>query len=177
LAALFVCLPGPLRARSESGNAFPDSGSRAYTVHLSGIKPPAKIELSVTPASAEWEVTAAYDSALCEIHCVWRRRRDAFGRTPATSSMLPPIASIRVFTDFVSPPATRIVNPAGLGLPETTKNIPVTQEAIFVLARRLFITAPARLYDSGASNLPRAHFFSRTSQAAGAHAAALPLRI
>jgi len=176
LAALFACLPGTLRAGSEAASGSPDRDSRFYTLHLPSAQPVAKIELSVTRASPEWEVTADYDPALCEIHCSWRRKHDEFGRAPLKSLMQPPIAAIRIFSNYVSLPAIATINPAGLGLPEAARHIPVTREPIFLSARRLFVTALARRYDSGAGSVSHTHFFSQINPAGG-RVAALPLRI
>lgn len=171
LAALIFCLPGKLHA----GESIADGRSLSFTVSLSSFQPIAKIELSVTPALPGWEVTAAYDSALCEIHCSWRRKRDAFGRTP-TSLMLPPIAAIRVYTGFASAPAIWTVDPAGLGLPDATKDTLLVRETIFVPARKLVVTTVTRLYNPDACSLSLTHFFSLTNRMACA-ATALPLRI
>jgi hypothetical protein len=37
-----------------------DGGGQTDVIHLSGSTPLAKVELSVTPTSAQWEVTAVY---------------------------------------------------------------------------------------------------------------------
>lgn len=165
-AALFLCLPGMLQARD-----------RDYTIHLSDSTPLAKVELSVTPASAGWDVTADYDADRCEIHCSWRRKRDAFGSMPPFLHLLPPIAVIRIYSNFVSRPATVTIDPAGLGLPGATRDVPLRPDAIFIAARKLFVTPPARRGDCGAPTWPRAHFLSSTKQADIASSSALPLRI
>jgi hypothetical protein len=174
---LFICLPGMLHARREAGVANPDSGARIYTIHLSISKPPVKIELPAIQNSAEWEVTAAYDSALCEIHCFFRRKRDAWGRTPLASLLLPPIASIRIYTNFVSQPATVIVDPAGAGLPCAARDTPLTWDAIFIPARRVFVTVPAHRHAYAAPDSPETHFFSSTNQPEVTSSASQPLRI
>ena len=172
--AAFVCLPGMLRARAASESAFPDSGSRTYVIHLSGSKPLAKVELSVAPASAEWEVTAVYDAARCEIHCTWRRKRDVFGTIPL---WLPPIAAFRIYSNFVSAPATVTIDPAGLGLPCAARDAPLRHEAIFVPARKLFIAAPAQRSSYGAPKPPRTHLSPSIGPADTTSASSLPLRI
>ena len=174
----FVCLPGLLHARDASGDVLRDSGNRIYTIHLSSSRPVAKIEVSLAQASAQWEVTAAYDSAVCEIHCSWRRKRDAFGRVPLASFLLPPIATIRIYTNFVSrSPAVIVVDPAGLGLPGAARDVPLTQDAACIPARRLFVAVPGQREDSGESNWPPAHFLSTTNRSEVTYTASLPLRI
>ena len=159
-------------------DAFPaDIDDQTYTIHLSPSTPLAKIELSVTQASAEWEVTATYDPALCEIHCVSRRKRDWFGRTPLASLLLPPFAAIRIYTDFVSKPAIVIVNPAGLGLPCATRDIPFTQEAIYFPSRKLSAIVLARMDAASVSHWSQAHFLSSANQSEVTLPASLPLRI
>jgi hypothetical protein len=178
LILLSVCLPGLLHARETSKDVLRDSGSRFYTIHLSRSRPVAKIEVSVAQASAEWEVTATYDSTQCEIHCSWRRKRDAFGRTPLASFLLPPIAAIRIYTDFVSQsPAVIVVDPAGLGLPGAARDVPLTQDTVCIPARRLFVAVPGQREDSGGHNRPRARYLSTTNQPDVTSAASLPLRI
>jgi len=173
----FVCLPDLLHARDTSENISRDSGNRIYTIHLSGSRP-AKIEVSVAQASAEWEFTAVYDSAGCEIHCSWRRKRDAFGRTPLGSFFLPPIATIRIYTNFLSQsPAVLVVDPAGVRLPGATGDIPLTPEAVCIPARRLFVAVLSQREDFGAPSRPRAHFLSTTNQPEVTSAASLSLRI
>lgn len=174
---LFVFLPTLLLARDTSGNVR-EGGSRTYTIHLYGYGPVAKIEVSVAQASAEWEVTADYDSAACEIHCSWRRKRDAFGRTPLASFLLPPIATIRVYANFVAQaPGVIVVDPAGLGSPGAARDAPLTQEALCILARRLFPAVLAQREDSRALHRPRARFLSITNQPEVTSLTSLPLRI
>jgi hypothetical protein len=177
LVWLFVCLPGLLQARDTSGDVIRgDSGDRIYTIHLSGSRP-AKIEVSVAQASMEWEVTAAYDSTTCEIHCAWRRKHDAFGRTPLASYLPPPIATIRIYTNFVAqPPAAIVVDPAGLGLPGATRDAPLTQAAVCIPASRLFVAVPEQRENSGEPNRRRAHALPTTNQPE-VTSASLPLRI
>lgn len=165
--AAFVCLPGMLRA---------DDGSRDYVIHLSGSTPPAKLELSVTPASAEWEVTAVYDAARCEIHCTWRRKEDAFGSRRLVS-LLPPMAVIRMYSNFAAPPDTVTIDPAGLGLPGVTCDVPLRREAIFMPAKKLFVAVPAQADAYGAVELPRAQFLSSAGQPDVTASSTLPLRI
>jgi hypothetical protein len=177
LVLSFVCLPGLLHARATSGDGLPDSGNRIYTVHLSN-SPVAKIEVSVAQTSAEWEVTAVYDSTGCVIHCSWRRKRDAFGRTPQESFLLPPIATIRIYPNLASlSPAVIVLDPAGLGLPGVARDAPFTQETVYIPARRLFVAVLAQREHSGAPNRPRVHFLSTTNQPEVTSAASLPLRI
>jgi hypothetical protein len=151
---------------------------RTYTIHLYGSEPVARIEVSVAQASAEWEVTADYDSAACEIHCSWRRKRDAFGRTMLASFLPPPIATIRVYAKFVAlAPSVIVVDPAGLGSPGAAGDVPITQDAVWIPARRLFTAILARREDSGALNRPRAQFVSITNQPEVTSLASLPLRV
>jgi hypothetical protein len=166
LAAL-VCLPGMLRG---------DDGSRDYVIHLSGSTPPAKLELSVTPASAEWEVTAVYDAARCEIHCTWRRKEDALGSRRLVS-LLPPIAVIRMYSNFAATPDSVTIDPAGLGLPGVTRDLPLRQEAIFMPARKLCVAIPAQADGHGAVERPRAQFLSSDEQPDVTASSTLPLRI
>jgi hypothetical protein len=178
LVLAFVCLPALLHARDASGDVLRDSGSQTYTIHLYGSRPVAKIEVSVAQASAQWEVTAAYDSAVCEIHCSWRRKRDAFGRTPLASFLLPPIATIRIYTNFVSrSPAVIVVDPAGLGLPGFARSVPVTQDADCIPAKRFFVAVPGQREDTGETNWPRVNVLSTNNQPEVISAASLPLRI
>jgi hypothetical protein len=182
LVLLFVCLPGRLHAGNTSADVLRDvlrdSGNRIYTIHLSSFGPIAKIEVSVAPASVEWEFTAVYDSTDCEIHCSWRRKRDALGRTPLGSFLLPPIATVRIYANFVSQsPAVIVVDPAGLGLPGATRDIPLTREAVFIPARRCFVAVLSQREDSGGLGRPRAHVLSTTNQPEVTTTASLPLRI
>jgi hypothetical protein len=178
LVLSFVCLPGLLHARDASGDVIRESGGRIYTIHLSESRPVAKIELSVAQTSAEWEVTAVYDSTACEIHCSWRRKRDAFGPAPRGSFLLPPIATIRIYANFVSQsPAVIVVDPAGLGLPGAMGDTPLTPAAACIPARRLIVAALSQREDTGPPNRPRAHFLSSTNQPEVTSAASLPLRI
>ena len=165
-AALFLCLPGMLQARDQD-----------YTIHLVDSTPLAKVELSVTPASTEWDVIADYDAERCEIHCSWRRKRDAFGSLPPFLHLLPPIAVIRIYSNFVSRPVTVTIDPAGLGLPGAARDVPLRLDAIFIAARKLFVTPPALRDDGGTPKRPRAHFLSTTKQPDIASSSALPLRI
>jgi hypothetical protein len=164
--AAFVCLPGMLRADS----------TQTYVIHLSGPMPLAKVEMSVTPASAEWEVTAVYDAARCEIHCTWRRKEDAFG-SRRLASLLPPIAVIRIYSNFAAAPETVTIDPAGLGLPIVTRDVPLRQEAIFIPARKLFVAGLAQAHGDGAVERPRAHLLSSAKQPDVTTASTLPLRI
>jgi hypothetical protein len=150
--------------------------SRTYVIHLSGSSPLAKLELSVTPASAEWEVTAVYDAARCEVHCTWRRKEDAFA-SRRLASLLPPMAVIRMYSNFAAAPDTVTIDPAGLGLPGATRDVPLRQEAIFIPARKLFVAALAQADDYGAIERPRARFLSSTEQRDVTTASTLPLRI
>jgi hypothetical protein len=179
LAGLFfMCLPALLHARDKSADVLRDNSSRTYTIHLSSSGPVAKIEVSVAQASAEWEVTAAYDSAACEIHCSWRRKRDTFGRTPLASFLPPPIAAIRVYANFVSQaPSVIVVDPAGLGSPGAAGDAPITQDPVWIPARRLFTAVLARREDSGALHRPQAQFLSITNQPEVTPFPSLPLRI
>jgi hypothetical protein len=154
-----------------------DGGSgQTYVIHLSGSTPLAKVDLFVTPASAEWEVTAVYDAARCEIHCTWRRKEDAFGSRRLVA-LLPPIAVIRMYWSFAAPSDTVTIDPAGLGLPGATRDVPLRQEAIFIPARKLFATAPAQANGYGAVERPRADFLSSTKQPDVTTTSTLPLRI
>jgi hypothetical protein len=178
LVLSFVCLPGLLHARDTSGDVLLDSGARIYTIHLSSTRPVAKIEVSLAQASAEWEVTAVYDSTDCEIHCSWRRKRDAFGRTPLAAFLLPPIAAIRIYTNFVSlPPALIVVDPAGLGLPGAARDVLLTPDAVCIPARRLCIAVSGKREDSDGPNRPRADFLFTTNQTEVTPTKSLPLRI
>jgi hypothetical protein len=175
---MFVCLPCLLHARDTSVDILRDSGSRIYTIHLSGSRPVAMIEVSVAQASVEWEVTAAYDSTGCEIHCSWRRKRDAFGRTPLTSFLPLPVATVRIYTNFAAlSPAVIVVDPAGLGLPGAAGDAPLTQEAVWIPARRFFVAILSQRQDSGALNRPRDHFLSTTNPTEVTSAVSLPLRV
>ena len=170
----FVCLPGLLHARDTSGQVLGDSANLAYTIHLSHSTAVAKIEVSLAQASAEWEVTAAFVSADCEIHCSWRRKRDALGR----SFLLPPIATIRIYTNFVSlSPAVIVVDPAGLGLPGATRDAALTPGAIWLSARRLFAVILLQREGCCVSNRTRPYFLSTTNRREVTAAASLPLRI
>ena len=162
----FACLPGALRARSAS--------DRAYTIHLPGSTPPAKIELSVAQTSAEWEVTADYDAARCEVHCSWRRKRDEF---EPSALLPPPIATIRIYSDFVSPPESVTADPAGLGFPRVTRDLPLSLESIFMPARRLFAMSPAQRDGDGTHTRPRLRFLSSSKPLDAPSASSLPLRI
>jgi hypothetical protein len=173
---LFVCLPGLISAQSASGDMLPGNGGRIYTIHLSGFRPVAKIEVSV--ASAEWEVTAAYDPTGCEIHCSWRRKRDAFGRMPQASFLPLPVATVRIYTNFVAlSPAVIVVDPAGLRLPDAAEDAPLTQEAVWLAAKRHFVAVLSRRDDSGAFNRPHAHLLSATNSPEVTTATSLPLRV
>jgi hypothetical protein len=136
------------------------------------------IEVSVAQASADWEVTAVYDSTVCEVHCSWRRKRDAFGRTPIGSFLPPPIATIRIYTDYVSQsPAVIVVDPAGMELPCAARDTPLTQEAVCIPARRLFTAVPSLREDISAPNRLPAQFLSTTNRPEVTFAAPLALRI
>jgi len=163
-AALLVCLPVMLPAQT-------------YTIHLSDSRPPVKIETLVTQASAEWEVTASYDSALCEIHCSWRRKRDAFGRTPLISLFQPTVAIIRIYTDFASLPATVIVDPAGLGSPRAASSLSSNHEAAFMPARRLLGVTLARLLHTAPPAPILSRFLSPANQPEVTPDTSAPLRI
>jgi hypothetical protein len=182
LAGLFfVFLPGLLLARDTPGDVLREGGrdgGETYTIHLYGSGPVAKIEVSVAQASPEWEVVAAYDSTVCEIHCSWRRKRDAFGRTPLASFLPPPIATIRIYASFAAQsPRVIVVDPAGLGSPGAAGDAPVTQDPVWIPARRLFTAVLAQREDSGAPNRPRARSLSITNQPEVTPLASLPLRI
>jgi hypothetical protein len=151
-----------------------DASDRTYTIHLPPTTTPAKIELTVAQSSAEWEMAAVYDAARCEIHCSWRRKRDALGPMPL---LAPPIAEVRIYSNFVSPPATVTVDPAGVGEPYATQDVPLSRESTFIPARRLFVTALAQQADSGGPKSPRTHFLSSTQQPEITFASSLPLRI
>jgi hypothetical protein len=169
----FLCLPGLLDARERSGDIRGESADPVYTIHLSHSTPVAKIEISVAQGSVEWEVTAAFDSADCEIHCSWRRKRDTLGR----SFLLPPIATIRIYTNFVSlPPAVIVVDPAGLGLPGATRDSPATLGAVWISARRLFAVTRLQRED-GRLDQPHTHFLSTTNKPGVITKAYLPLRV
>jgi hypothetical protein len=150
--------------------------AQTYTIHLSHSEPPAKIEALVTPASAEWEVTATYDSALCEIHCSWRRKRNELGRMPLIS-LLPPNVAIRIYTDFASLPAVVIVDPAGLRLPQAASSLSPSYEAAFMPARKLLVATFARRQHTAHPAPLRSHFFSPATQAEVTPGAPAPLRI
>jgi hypothetical protein len=151
-----------------------EASDRAYTIHLPGATAVARIELSVEQTSTEWEVTALYDAARCEIHCLWRHKRDALGLAPL---LAPPIAALRIYSNFVATPYTVSVDPAGLGLPGAMRDGPLCRAAAFLPARRLFVTSPAQCGDGGAPERPRAHFFSSTRLPNVISASLAPLRI
>jgi hypothetical protein len=173
-----VCLPGLMRARDPSGDMLTDSGSRIYTIHFSGPRPVAKIEVSVEQASAEWEVTAAYDPTGCEIHCLWRRKRDAFGRMPLAFFLPLPVATLRIYTNFVAlSPAVIVVDPAGLRQPGAAGDAPITEEAFWIPARRLFVAILSQRENSCGPRRPRSHFLSTTNSSEVTSATSLPLRV
>jgi hypothetical protein len=175
---LFVCLPGLMRARGASGDILPDTGSRIYTIHFSGSRPVAKIEVSLAQASAEWEVTAAYDATGCEIHCSWRRKPDAFGRMHVSSILPLPVATLRIYTNFVAlSPTVIVMDPAGLRLPGVAGDTPITEEALWIPARRLFVAILSQREDSTAFNRPFAHFLSTTNSSEATSVTSLPLRV
>ena len=173
-----MCTSGLLHARDASAGVPGESGSRVYTIHVSGSSPVAKIEVSVAQPSVEWEVTATYDATGCEIHCSWRRKRDSFGRMPLASFLPPPIATVRIYTNLApQSPAVIVVDPAGLGLPGVAGDAPITQDAVWIAARRIFAAILPQRGNSGALKRLRAHFLSITSPPEVTSAASLPLRV
>ena len=194
LAGLFVCLPGPAQAH----DAFSDSSSHIYTLHVGNSVRPSKFQVSVTysssnaalgpdapggalliaPASSVggWEVTVGFDAAHCEIHCAYRRKRDAFGRMSLAGLLLPPITAIQIYEDSASKPLTVIVDPAGLRLPIATGHVVVTESQPGIPGRRLCASVPGRQSGCAATS-PRAHFSSTDNHPETSFSAAAPLRI
>ena len=144
-----------------------DAQSRTYTFHLPGSALPSGLESYVTysPLGAltrvmpvaglgGWEVTVALDIARCEVHCIYKRKRDSLWLASRPGLLLPPITEIRVFPGSASPPITWVVDPAGLGFPSAVSNIPISCEVLCMPAKRIF-TTPLPL--EGDSKAPVSH--------------------
>ena len=173
-AAWFVCLPALLQA-------FPGDGSQVYTVAVPASVAPAKVEFQVAygslpggwatpPASlGGWEVTVAFDTAHCVIHCTYRRTREAL--------LLKPITSIRIYSGPGSKPTTVIVDPAGLRLPSIASQVITCPEQAGLPGRRWAARFPA---PHGDGRLPASIHAAASLSATHAPAAltpALPLRV
>ena len=150
LAVLFLCLPGMVDAQ-------------VYTIHVPNPGPQSRFDFQVaypgfnrgvSPATAVtvggWEVTVDFDPARCEIHCIYRRVRDAFGRAPMMG-LAPPITTIRMYTGSDSRPTIAIVDPAGLGTPAAASNSVVIEEKDCIPGRKLFTIV---LVPKGDGNTP-----------------------
>jgi len=120
-------------------------GTAVYTIHIPRAAAPSRLDVyfliaeggAVSIASvADWEVTVAYDTELCEIYCEYRRKRDEFGR-PQLNLWLPPIAAIQVDMGSGSKPDTVIVDPAGLRFPTAASHIAITHEELYIPGRKL----------------------------------------
>jgi len=175
---LSLWVPGMLHART-----LPDSGSQVFHIRVAISGPPSKIEWDMAYSSFEagatrvgdWEVTVAFDAAKCEIHCTYRRAQRAFGATSLADLWLPPVTTIRLYTDPESQPATVIVDPAGLRLPSAASKTLVTQEKLCVPGRRLAV--PVQQVESEAPASAQPLSFSSTFNLATISSAARPLRI
>jgi len=134
---------------------------------------------SIAPAArvGGWEVTVVFDTVKCEIYCVYRRIRHAFGRTPVVDLLLPPITVIRLYTNSESEPSTVIVDPAGLRRPAATSNVPVTEAKVYLPGRRLFTAILVQESDHEPPTAPPAPSLSSTFSPAPASPACRPLRI
>jgi hypothetical protein len=125
--------------------------AQTYTIHVPNPGPSSKFDFVVaypgfsrgvvSAGSAVtvggWEVTVDFDPARCEIHCAYRRVRDAFGRA-ALVGLAPPVATVRMHGDSASRPAIAIVDPAGLGTPAAASNPVIVEDKVCVPGRRLF---------------------------------------
>jgi hypothetical protein len=143
LSALFVCLPVYAENRADD--------AQVYTVHVPNSGPLSRFDFQVAypgfsggvvSAGAAvtvggWEVTVDFDPARCEIHCAYRRVRDALGRAPLVG-LAPPIATIRMYTGSDSKATIAIVDPAGLGTPAAASNPVVIEEKACIPGRRIF---------------------------------------
>jgi len=175
--------------------ALRDRDTRAYTIHVPNSGPSSRFDLCVggsrtaaSSISAEslhsapatrmggWEVTVDFDPARCEIHCAYRRIRDAFGRTPLIG-LSPPVVAIRVYTGFHAKPAIAIVDPAGLATPAATSGAVVTQEEPCMPGRRLFSVVLVQQGDRNAPALPHARVFCSRNASEATPSTPVPQRI
>ena len=163
----------------------------SYTVYVPNSGPVSRLAWHVTYASTDtgftdnaaspavlggWEVAVAIDVAHCGIYCAYRRKPDAWGRTPMLDLLLPPVTAIEVYKDSVSKPATVIVDPAGLRVPAVTKNAGVTPDKLCLPGKRLFTTVSLQADNRVCTSSEVSSFASNDNYQAAFRAAA-PLRI
>ena len=96
-------------------------GAAALHAHTSVIhlpNSPSRVEWAVQGAlSDEWEVSVTLDAAHCDIYCEIRRKPDAFGRIPGVDLLLPPVVTLRIFSNGAAQPMTAVVDPSGCAGP------------------------------------------------------------
>jgi hypothetical protein len=82
----------------------------AESVHTIAVPGATGVEAPAVTRFGSWEVAVSFDPGRCEIACVYRLRRDRFGRAPAFDFLLPPAVAIHVF--YGAADTTVLVDPA-----------------------------------------------------------------
>jgi hypothetical protein len=114
LAASICGLPGTLAAQTD------------FTIRTPIARAPSSLAISLGNASSQtvrtfapatinagaWEVTIGFDAARCEIYCEYRKKPHVL-----TTTLLPPVTEITVYSDSGAIPTTLTIDPAGLKNP------------------------------------------------------------
>jgi hypothetical protein len=121
-----------------------------------------------------WEVEVSVDRETCEISCVYRLRRDRFGRLPVSDFLLPPAVDIRIYSDGASNPTTLTVDPAHTREPSAAGDDLATFDESLLGGVRVDLRPPAAASPEparpvGARRIPAPPAAARTTT--------LPLRV
>jgi hypothetical protein len=116
----------------------------AESVHTIAVPGAIAIEAPAVTRFGNWEVAVSFDSGRCEIACVYRLRRDRFGRAPAFDLLLPPAIAIHVFPAHSDEPSAAPEDRLDIELAALPTARAKPQPPLTANAARRVAPAPAR---------------------------------
>ena len=154
--ALLLCAPGLVHAEPAVYTvAVSNAAPVSFAWHVTYSSAAGNFTGGAAPVTSlgGWEVTVAFDSSHCGISCSYRRKPDAFGRTPVSGVLPPPITAIQIYSNSASKPTTIIVDPAGISFPAAVNRVVASPEKLCLPGKKVFAAVSLQVTGSSRASL------------------------